>query len=68
MGEDRHGITVLGRRHRFVELKGGRAGRHKEHGVQVERLARLLGGNQVPVMNRVKSTTHNAEPKLLPVF
>ena len=66
--EDRHGITVLGRRHRFVEFKGRRARRHKEHGVQVEGLTCLLGGHQVTVMDGVKGTTHNAEPKLLPVL
>ena len=67
-GEDRHGITVLGRRHRLVKLKGGRPCRHKEHSVQVERLARLLGSHQMPVMDGIKGATHNAEPKLLPVL
>ncbi len=49
-GQHRHGVAILGVAHVLVLLERGRTGGHEQHQIKIERLACLLGGDQVAVV------------------
>src|SRR5665648_497053 len=48
-----------------MRLAHRHAGRHEQHAVQVQLDERLLGGDQMPVVDRVERPAHDSEPELL---
>ena len=59
--QHRHGVAILGVAHVLALLERRRTGRHEQHQIEIERLARLLGGDQVTVVNRVERSAHDTQ-------
>ena len=57
---------MLGGRHLAVRLARRFPGGHEQHPVQIELDERLIGGDEVTVVDRVERPAHDAESESFP--